>query len=83
MKSDSQLACKTVNGWLRGWQSAGWQKQNGNQNLDIFKLLDSLLSLRTVQMLHVRAHTGKKDYETVHNNIADQLASRAIVDRTI
>lgn len=80
IKSDSQLACKTVNCWLRTWKNQKWLKQDGRPpvNLDILKCLDQLLLRRKVMMIHVKAHTGRKDFDSVHNDIADRLASRAI-----
>ena len=85
IKSDSQLACKTVNSWLRVWKAKNWLKQDRRPplNLDILKCIDQLLSRRKVTMIHVRAHTGKNDFNSVHNDIADRLASRAIRNVTI
>lgn len=81
IKSDSQLACNTVNTWLKTWKKAGWLKKDKKppQNLDILKTLDDLLQHRLVHMKHVRAHTSGQDSDSLHNAIADRLATRAIV----
>ena len=80
IKTDSMLCMRTVNEWMRGWKSRGWKKADGNtpKNLDLLKSLDALLSKRKkVSLEHVRAHTGRRDSESLYNALADQLARDA------
>ena len=80
VRTDSQLACNTMNKWLTGWKARGWKKQDGTppMNIDILKALDSMRSQgRRVSLEHVRAHTGRQDRDSRYNAIADLLATQA------
>ena len=80
IKSDSNLACRTTNEWLKGWKRNNWKKPDGKPplNLDLLKTLDILISSRRVYMSHVKAHTGRTDFDSIHNDMADRLATQAI-----
>jgi ribonuclease HI len=43
----------------------------------LLKVLDELLKKRKVVFKHVRAHTGKKDWESINNDLADRMAKTA------
>lgn len=79
VKSDSQLICNTVNLWVRKWKQAGWKKADGKtpMNLDLLRILDAAMELRTLRLEHVRAHTGRDDPDSRFNALADRLAKRA------
>ncbi|CAL8461206.1 g737 [Coccomyxa elongata] len=80
VRTDSQLACNTMNKWMVGWKARGWKKQDGTQpmNIDILKALDNMRTQgRRVLLEHVRAHTGRQDRDSRYNAIADLLATQA------
>ncbi len=77
--TDSELLINSVTKWLPGWKIKGWKKADGSpvKNVDLLKVLDELMKRRRVIFKHVRAHTGKKDWESIHNDLADQMAKKA------
>lgn len=79
IKTDSLLCVKTITDWLRAWKARGWKKADNQipKNLDILKILDSLLAHRRVYIRHVAAHTGRSDPDSVYNAMADTLAKQA------
>lgn len=77
--TDSELMINSLTKWLPGWKAKGWKKADGApvKNVDLLKLLDDLLKRRTVVFRHVKAHTGKKDWASIHNDMADVMAKNA------
>jgi ribonuclease HI len=77
--TDSMLLYKTFTQWLPGWKRRGWKKADGSPvlNLDLVQRIDAIKNERFITMKHVRAHTGGTDYESVNNDLADQLAKSA------
>jgi ribonuclease HI len=63
---------------LSGWKAKNWKKADGSpvKNVDLLLLLDACMKKRVVTFKHVRAHTGKKDWASIHNDLADQLAKK-------
>jgi ribonuclease HI len=78
--TDSELLVNTVSKWMLKWKRNGWRKYDNEpvKNLDLVKRLDALVSKRKVVMRHVRAHTGKKDFYSVWNDVADRLAKSCL-----
>lgn len=79
IKSDSELCVSTCNSWLSGWKRNGWRKRDKSvpKNLDLLKKLDMLMSIRQVNLVHVRAHTRGDDDDSKFNEWADKLATQA------
>jgi ribonuclease HI len=82
--TDSMLLINSVTKWLPGWKKNNWKKSDGKMvlNLDLLKQLDELTKIRKVSFKHVKAHTGKDDWESIYNNKVDilaQAAARSIV----
>jgi ribonuclease HI len=77
--TDSELLINSLTKWLNGWKAKNWKKADGSpvKNVDLLKTLDELMKKRKVVFKHVRAHTGKKDWESVNNDLADQMAKKA------
>jgi ribonuclease HI len=74
--SDSQYLIDAFNkNWLRSWKRNGWRKGNGEAvlNLDLWKLLDSLIQNKTVKWIKVKGHSDNE-----YNNRCDKLATTAI-----
>ena len=66
--TDSQLLIKITTGQ---WKA--------KLNLDLVKQLAELTKEREVTWTHVRAHTGKKDYESTWNAEADSRATKMLI----
>jgi ribonuclease HI len=78
--TDSMLLRNTATTWMPGWKQRGWRKADRSEicNLDLVKKLDEAMSGRDVAVLHVKAHSGKKDWASIHNERADKLATGAV-----
>jgi ribonuclease HI len=76
--TDSELMINSLTKWLPGWKAKNWKKADGSpvKNVDLLLMLDACMKKRVATFKHVRAHTGKKDWASVHNDIADQLAKK-------
>jgi ribonuclease HI len=80
--TDSQLLISSATAWLPGWKRAGWRRADGKPvaNPDLLQRLDALLRGRAgagVRFVHVRAHTGRDDWESRGNAMADGMARAA------
>jgi ribonuclease HI len=75
------LMINTFQKWIPGWKARGWKKADGGEikNLDLVKEIDELLSLNKRKLLfsYVKAHTGKQDWISIHNDMADKMAKEA------
>jgi len=72
--TDSKYSISCLTDWHRKWARNGWMTSQGNLvlNTDIIKPSLYLLSSRSVELVHIRAHQGH-----TYNEIADQLAKWA------
>jgi ribonuclease HI len=70
--SDSEYSVKTFNVWLKGWKKSGKEYLNK----DIIDEIDEHIQNAPfeVSIIHVPAHTNKKDYYSANNNKAEHLA---------
>jgi ribonuclease HI len=77
--TDSELLINSLTKWLPGWKAKNWKKADGSpvKNVDLLKELEELMKKRRVSFKHVRAHTGKKDWESINNDLADKMAKTA------
>jgi ribonuclease HI len=76
--TDSELLINSITKWLSGWKKNDWKKSNRKPvlNQDLLKKIDS--NPRPLIFKHVRAHTGRKDWESIYNNEADRLAREGL-----
>lgn len=72
--SDSEYSVKTFNVWLPGWKKG----KKEYKNPDIINEIEEHISMAPfkVVLTHVRAHTGKKDIQSISNDIVDELAKK-------
>jgi len=72
--SDSEYSVKTFNIWYTKWQ----KDKKDYLNADIIdEIVDHInKSQFKVNIIHVRAHTGKKDIHSISNDIVDKLAKK-------
>lgn len=77
--TDSQLLINSITKWLPDWKKNNWKKADKKPvlNQDLLKKIDE--NPRPLIFTHVRAHTGKRDWESIHNEEADRLAREAIL----
>lgn len=77
--TDSELLINSVTKWLLGWKKNGWLKADKNPvaNQDLLKQIDVLIHTRDIRFKHVKAHTGRTDWESRWNDVADQRAKAA------
>lgn len=78
--TDSELLINSITKWLPGWKSHNWRKSNNKPvlNRDLLEKIDA--NPRPLVFKHVRAHTGRRDWESLHNEEADRLARNAITN---
>jgi len=72
--SDSEYSVKTFNEWLPKWLKTGKEYMTSdiiNETMDHIKNAQFKIVL-----VHVRAHTGKKDSHSIANAIVDELAKK-------
>lgn len=83
--TDSMLLVKSMDEWMPKWKKNHWKKADGQTvlNLDLLQMLDNLRSQRKLILKHVRAHTGKKDWESLYNDKVDKLARGALLEVSI
>jgi ribonuclease HI len=76
--TDSELLINSVTKWLPGWKRNDWKKSNRKPvlNQDLLKGIDA--NPRPLIFKHVRAHTGRRDWESMYNEEADRLARSTI-----
>jgi ribonuclease HI len=76
--TDSELLINSITKWLPGWKRNDWKKSDKKPvlNQDLLKEIDG--NPRPLVFKHVRAHTGRQDWESIHNEEADCLARDAI-----
>lgn len=79
--TDSMLLLNSVTKWMPLWKKKGWKKGTGKTvlNLDLLQQIDAALMRRRVSWKHVKAHTGKSDFNSVYNAKVDAAARDTVV----
>lgn len=74
--SDSLYTVNSINVWLKKWEKNNFKKSDGKPvlNQDLFEVLQKHMRERKYIVEHVMAHTGKTDWKSVNNSLADQMA---------
>ena len=76
--TDSEYSIKSLTVWIKTWKKNNWKSSGGKDvmNQDLIKMIDSIMGKHKghIEFKHVRAHTGKKDFESINNDIVDKLA---------
>ena len=79
--TDSKYSIDCLTTWLPSWVAKNWKTSQGAdvKHRDIIESTSSLLSkFEGFIFTHVKAHTGKDDYESKNNHIVDRMAVRVI-----
>ena len=73
--SDSTYVLKGINEWLPNWKKRGWLTSGKKpvKNEDLWKSLDSLKSVHSIEWHWVKGHSGH-----LENELVDQLANKGI-----
>ena len=74
--TDSTYLKNGITTWIHNWKKNNWKTSSGMvKNIDLWKELDYHNSRHKVEWRWVKGHSGNK-----YNEMADQLAMRAITD---
>jgi ribonuclease HI len=78
--TDSQYGINCLTKWAPKWAAAGWKKADKSpiMHLDIIKTAIEIMRRIAVELEHVSAHTGGKDFKSVGNAVADELARAGV-----
>lgn len=78
--TDSQLLINTCTKWMQSWEKNQWKKKTPGEikNLDMIMILYEFCKVRTIKWTHVKAHTGKLDYNSIWNDKVDKLAQSVV-----
>jgi len=81
LTTDSQYVRKGITQWISNWKARGWQTSNKApvKNQDLWRQLDELAQLHTVDWCWVKGHSGHVENERVDalaNKGIDQLCDR-------
>ncbi len=76
IKTDSLYSINCLTKWVKGWIKNHWKTSKGEPvlNQDYIKIIYVYLQKYDIEFVHVDAHTGGDDYDSIHNAIADELA---------
>ena len=77
--TDSEYSIKSLTEWYKSWEKNNWKNAKGQavMNQDIIRPLIKILKSNTgkIKFQHVNSHTGKQDFESLSNEMADKLAN--------
>lgn len=81
--TDSDYSINCLTKWVTGWVSRGWKTSAGGDVLHRDLIEDAsrrLSKFNSHRFVHVRAHTGKEDELSKHNDMVDRMARGTIED---
>jgi ribonuclease HI len=72
--TDSNYVVQGINSWMTKWKANDWRKSDKKpiENVDLWKVLDTLLGLHSVTAHWIKGHSGH-----VENDRVDALAAKA------
>ncbi len=89
--TDSEYSIKSLTIWYKKWEKNKWKSAKGESvmNQDIIRPIIKILEKKKkenngvdkINFTHVRSHTGKQDYESLSNEMADKLANEGALRR--
>jgi len=71
--TDSMYSINCLTKWIYKWQKENSLEDKKNLDL-ILPLVKMINSYKNITIKHVFSHTGKKDFESIGNEMADKLA---------
>lgn len=78
--TDSMYSINCTTKWYKKWKKNGWTTSKGEAviNQTLIKAIVKYIEKYDIELIHVRSHTGKDDFESIHNDKADKLATKAV-----
>lgn len=75
LHTDSKYVQQGISVWVHNWKQTGWKTSNNKpvKNADLWRMLDEVASMHSVQWVWVKGHAGHDG-----NERADELANRGI-----
>ena len=75
LHTDSKYVQQGISVWVHNWKQTGWKTSNKKpvKNADLWRMLDEVASMHSVQWVWVKGHAGHDG-----NERADELANRGI-----
>ena len=79
IKTDSKYSIDCITKWVYGWIKNGWKTKNNTPvaNKELIEIIHKYYENYDIEFVHVDAHTGLDDADSLANAIADKLATRA------
>lgn len=79
IKTDSNYSINCVTVWINGWIRNGWVNSKGDPvaNREFIEPIHKYVGLYDIEFEHVSAHTNSDDPDSLGNDMADTLATRA------
>lgn len=81
--TDSEFSINCLTKWVQGWKKKNWVTSEGKpvvHKIVIENILNELKEYESYVFTHVKAHTGALDENSKWNQIADDLARKAVND---
>lgn len=75
--TDSKYSINVLTKWYKCWLDKGIL--DSKKNIDIISKIYNLYIKTNVELIHIRAHTGKQDEHSIGNMIADRLATSSLL----
>lgn len=76
--TDSEYSIKSLTVWIKRWKENKWKSANNKpvMNTDIILKIDALMAKHNgkIKFIHVMAHTGGQDIQSINNDKVDALA---------
>ena len=75
LTTDSKYVMQGITKWIKNWKLRDWKTASKKPvlNKELWKRLDSLTNLHSIEWKWVKGHSGHRE-----NEIADQLANKGI-----
>ena len=75
LTTDSKYVMQGITEWIKNWKTRNWKTASKKPvlNKELWKRLDSLTNLHSIEWKWVKGHSGHRE-----NEIADQLANKGI-----
>ena len=79
IKTDSQYCIDCITKWVYGWIKNGWRTKNDTPvaNQEFIEKIHEYYENYNITLEHVVAHTGGNDDDSIFNDKADKLATKA------
>lgn len=79
IKTDSQYSINSISKWAYGWMKKGWKTKSNTPvaNREFIEILNKYYDKYDIDLVHVPAHTGGRDKNSLGNAKADLLATAA------